>query len=263
MKLNLDHFSVFYLNFDKVFEIAMLLDNKVPTQEDQNEQKTHTTKLTARLKAMLSTIFTAEGEGSYEFSKATGLNKTVEIKTTNAVILRSLISAIKVVDGDIDKANEGQLVLINDIELSLSNEEETRQMKLVKQGVLDRFTHEDISIGELMKTIGEDHSYLITAKKNSEQYLFKIPSEVQNEFENNYTIDDLFVGNVSLIGIYKGNREIRDLKSTFSYLTQNDTSVDDEEIEESSESESGVEKDHNNEMYRYLDLLAIVQRLEF
>ncbi|WP_100012311.1 hypothetical protein [Lentibacillus sediminis] len=261
MKFNLDHFSVFYLNFDKVFEIAMLLDNKVPTQEDQNEQNIHTTKLTARLKAMLSTIFTAEGEGGYEFSKATGLNKTVEIKTTNAVILRSLISAIKISDKDIDKANVGQLVLIDDTELFLSNEEETRQMKLVKQGVLDRFKHEDISVGELMKTVGEDHSYLITANKNNEQYLFKIPSEVQNEFENNYTIDDLFIGNVSLIGIYKGKRRKKELKSTFGYLTQNDKNIEDE-IEDSSEDESG-KSDDNNTKYRYLDLLAIVQRLEF
>ncbi|WP_133295814.1 hypothetical protein, partial [Burkholderia reimsis] len=67
------------------------------------------------------------------------------------MVLKDLIEEVKLSDKNINDAQEGQLILIDDVNLSLANEEETRQIKLVKQGVLDRFVHEDISLGEVMK----------------------------------------------------------------------------------------------------------------
>ena len=108
-----------------------------------------------------------------------------------------------------------QVIIIRDLELNIVNEEEMRQMKLIKQGILDRFTHEDIPIGVILKSLASDYSYVLTGKNEEGEYLFKIPSEVKNEFENNYTIDDLLMGKVTLIGIYKGEKKIEDLTSTF------------------------------------------------
>lgn len=255
----LDRFNVFYINFEKVFEIAMLLDNDVVTAKDLTEDSKHRTKLSTKIQALLAGVFNGSAQGEYEFTKGTNLKKTVEVKSTNAIILRDLISTIKVTDSNIEEAQEGQLVIIDNVELSLHNEEETRQMKLIKQGLLDKFTHEEISVGELLKNIGEDHSYLVTASKMNQSYLIKIPSEVETEFENRYTIDDLFIGNVSIIGIYKGKMSINGLKSTFSYLTKEN--IEDEIMD--SDVERNKTNDSEEEAYNYIDLLAIVQKLKF
>ncbi|WP_411955607.1 hypothetical protein ACKXGF_14400 (plasmid) [Alkalibacillus sp. S2W] len=262
MENYLNQFNVFYINFEKVFEIAMLLDNEVVTTKEKTDDSKHRTKLSAKIQALLAGVFNGSAQGEYEFSKGTNLKKTVEVKSTNAIILRELISSIKLTDTDIQEAQEGQLIIIDNVQLSLQNEEETRQMKLIKQGLLDKFTHEEISVGELLKNIGQDHSYLITSKKKmDEKYLFKIPSEVESEFENGYTIDDLFIGEVSIIGIHKGQRTISDLKSTFSYLTQ-ENKVDDDEILDSDTDEHKATYE-DEKAFNYIDLLAIVQRIKF
>lgn len=259
-KEKLQHFCVYYINFEKVFEIAMLLDNKVTVSEEQNSDSKHTTKVTARIQAMLTSIFNARGDFSYEYSKSSGLKKTVEIKSTNSVILRDLIDEIKVIDDKIESGAEGQLVILNDVVLSISNEEEMRQMKLIKQGFLDRFTHDDISIGELAKSLINDYFYLMTGVKGDKKYLIKIPSEVENEFENNYTIDDLLMGKVTLIGIYKGLKEITDLKNTFNYIANNNSSQQVEIIHHSSS--EGETRNNSSNKYHYIDILAVVQKIK-
>lgn len=259
MTNELKHFSVYYLNFDKVFEIAMLFDNKVLTSEEEETEKRHTSKITARVQAMLTAIFKAEGEGSYEYSKASGLRRTVEIKSTNAVILRDVIEEIKSKNIR-DSLAEGSLIIIRDLELNIVNEEEMRQMKLIKQGILDRFTHEDIPIGEILKSLASDYSYVLTGKNEGGEFLFKIPSEVKNEFENNYTIDDLLMGKVTLIGIYKGKKKIEDLTSTFNFLTANDQTAATNEIEHSSDRGDQEADDQNT--YHFIDTLAIIQELK-
>lgn len=255
----LKYFCVYYINFEKVFEIAMLIDNKIPVSEESSGDSKHTFRIAARVQAMLSTIFKASGESSYEYAKSSGLKKTVEVKSTNSVILRDLIDEIKITDDTINSGQEGQLVIINDVYLKILNEDEMRQMKLIKQGLLDKFTHEDVSIGELFKSIVNDYSYQMIGEKGNNKYLIKIPSGTENEFENKYTIDDLLMGEVTLIGIYKGQKEIEDLKSTFHYVTKTEHTNDMNEVRHSSEE---FNANIQNTKYYYIDILAIVQRIK-
>lgn len=260
MTSDLKHFTVYYLNFDKVFEIAMLLNNEVPTSKEEDTNKQHTTNITARIGTMLKTIFEVGGEGSYEYSKASGLRKTVEIKSTNAVILRDVIKEVTLKEKE--EFEEGQLVIIRDLNLSIKNEDEMRQMKLIKQGILDRFTHENIPIGEMLKSLVSDYAYILTAKSEKNNYIIKIPSEVENEFENNYTIDDLLMGKVTLIGIYKGEMKMDDLKSTFNFLKEKGNASDGNQIKSSSTEIVDDTHEDNDLSYRFIDILAIVQELK-
>ncbi|MGE6848682.1 hypothetical protein ABEX28_19775 [Bacillus tropicus] len=250
-----DLFCLYYINFNKVFEIAMLLDNQIITGEETQKNSTHSLKLAAKIKNMLAMVFEGTADIGYNYSKGSQLKKTVEIKMTNSVVLKELIEEVKLSDKNIENAREGKLILIDEVNLSLVNEEETRQIKLVKQGVLDRFIHEDISLGEIMKPMLNDYSYQLTGKKGEENYLIKIPANADNEFENNYTIDDLLLGKVTLIGIYNGLKSSNDLKNTFTYLkgneAQNDGIIDSQTGEEINE----IEK------YHYIDILAITQKI--
>lgn len=239
----------------------MLLNNEVDVSKEKDENKQHTSKVTARVGAMLKAIFEVGGEGSYEYAKASSLRKTVEVKSTNSVILRDVIKEVKS-EGETEEFKEGQLVIIRNVDLSIQNEEEMRQMKLIKQGILDRFTHEDIPIGEILKSLVSDYAYILTAKSEGNNYLMKIPSEVNNEFENNYTIDDLVMGKVTLIGIYKGQKKINDLTSTFNYLKQGGNSSVDGNVRSSDRSENPESGDADDTNYHYIDTLAIIQELK-
>lgn len=249
-------FCLYYINFNKVFEIAMLLDNKVATAEEKQKDNTHNVKLATKVKTMLAVVFDSSAEASYNYSHGSHLKTTVEIKMTNSVVLKELINKIKVNDTNISNAQQGQLVKIDDVNLSLVNEEETRQIKLIKQGVLDKFVHEDISIGELVKPMLSDYSYHLTGKKENENYLIKIPANAENEFENNYTIDDLLLGKVSLIGVYKGLKSSDDLKNTFTYLSKDNNDQETEIMDSNTGENTKV-----NESYHYIDILAITQNI--
>ena len=78
-------------------------------------------------------------------------------------------------------------------------------------------------------------------------------------------MDDLFIGNVSLIGIYKGKTKINGLKNSlefFQELGQTSETGSDNEVHNSQYSATTVVKlksEDDGIDYNYIDLLAIVQ----
>lgn len=159
----------------------------------------------------------------------------------------------------LDNCVEGQLIL-QDVNLKITNEEEMRHMKLVKQGLLDKIIHEDISVGEMLKTITDDYAYLLTSDESNSRVLIKIPSKLENEFENNYTIDDILNGTTTVVGVYRGKRNLKDFNSTYKYLVENEEDVNSDDIIDSSE-EMGIERDQEVNEYHYLDILAVIQKI--
>lgn len=268
LKKDKEYFCIFYMNFEKVFEISMLLDNKIPTEQQTEDLKTHSTQLSARIKGMLSAIAGIEGDAAYSYANNSSLKKTIEIKSTNSIMLRQIIDEIKKNDVTLSNVNPGQLLLIRDVVLSMEEKSETemRTMKMIKQGVLDKFVHEDIPIGELVKSLASDYAYILTASKESKKILLKIPSAAGNEFENQYMIDDLFMGPVSLIGIYRGEKKKTDLKSTFEFFTKAGEEVDSNEVIRNSSSDSQPlirDRLEEDQVFSYIDVLAIVQEIKF
>lgn len=261
----INHFSIYYINFEKVFEIAMLLDNKEVTSLEEETGKSSRVKIGAKIQATLKLIYSAFADGEYEYNKSSNTKKIIEVKYTNAIFLKSIMDEVANNQTELSNSSEGQLV-IQDVKLTIRNEEEMRHMKLVKQGLLDKFIHEDISIGELLKTISEDYSYLLTSSENTRNILIKIPSKLENEFENNYTIDDILNGTTTVVGVYRGVRNLNNFKSTFQYLTmanqeENIAEVEvDNIIESSPNSESEANQMEENE-YHYLDVLAVIQKI--
>ena len=56
------------------------------------------------------------------------------------------------------------------------------------------------------------------------EIIIKIPMEIQSEFENKYNINDLLIGHVSIVGIYKGIvKEEFITSNTFTYFQEADT----------------------------------------
>lgn len=116
----------------------------------------------------------------------------------------------------------------------------------------------------------KDYSYKLQGeiKDSNEKVLIKIPLTFENEFENLYNVDDLFIGNVSLIGIYKGKTKISGLKNSFDFFQElgNASNADsDNEVHNSQYTTPSVIKlksEDDDEDYNYIDLLAIIQLIK-
>lgn len=94
----------------------------------------------------------------------------------------------------------------------------------------------------------------------------------EGEFENKYSIDDLLIGNVGIIGVYKGTIKGSEINSTFDFFVNlgnvaGQASISEEEIQSSSDeisiqpySLSTTLKE--NADYIFVDLLAVFQHIK-
>ena len=132
-------------------------------------------------------------------------------------------------------------------------------MKLPEAGGLD--------VNNLFNSMFKDYSYKLKGEifGSDDKLIIKIPLTFESEFENLYNVDDLFIGNVSVIGIYKGKTQINSLKNSFEFfqelgqMTSDDT---DSEVHNSQYTQPTVIKlksEDDGLDYHYIDLLAIVQ----
>lgn len=276
-------FNIYYINFPKVYEIKMMLSNLVKTSKEiQNEISGGIdTELESKLGLNFLKLFQLGEVKAKAGMKADGSRKileTFEVKTTKSIVLSEVIKQANKVNGEFDKIDEGELVHINNIQLSLENEAELRIVKFINSGAFkDMFQATNgVDMNGLFNSMFKDYAYKIKGTNDKgENILIKIPLTFENEFESSYSIDDLFIGKVSVVGIYKGKIRIVSLKNSFQYfqeLGQLQNAIipkynNDEEIQNShyemSENHTHypfVSNDDGLE-YHYIDLLAITQNL--
>lgn len=280
-------FNIYYINFPKVYEIKMMLNNLVLLKED------HETNRTIEGDAFLKTKFgfnildifklgEAEAGGSVKGSGSKKVLETFETKTTKSVILDEVVKSCRTVKS-FDEFNEGELIKIDNVKLSLENEDELRIVKFINSGALKDImgpASNGVDFNGLFNSMFKDYAYKIKGELPNAQHnlLIKIPLTFENEFESSYSVDDLFVGKVSIVGLYKGKIKIEELKNSFQYFQelgqlqnfiQNDRPKEDEdEIQESHYSTEtqrnptfSFKSSGDNNDYYYIDLLAIVQNV--
>lgn len=267
-------FNVYYLNFSKVYEIKMMLSNVIKTDEtiETGQGDTIDAELQAKMGTKFLKLFNAE-VGSDIKSGSTDSQKVLEnfkVTMTKSLILSEVMDKCKMVLNDFDCISEGQLVRIDNVSLSLENEMELRTVKMFSNGSFKGMRLPEaggLDINNLFNSMFKDYSYKLKGeiKDNKEKLLVKIPLTFESEFENLYNVDDLFIGNVSLIGIYKGKTKINGLKNSlefFQELGQTSNIDSNEEVHNSQYSTPTVVKlksEDDGVDYSYIDLLAIVQ----
>lgn len=274
-------FNIYYINFAKVYEIKMMLSNVIALGGELHSENINDKEIDYRGKLGFKflSIFNIDTEAGRKTSKSDSQKvlETFEIKTTKSIILNDIIKKSKVVD-DYSIIKEGELLRIDNVKLSLENEDELRIVKFINSGALKDLVApgtNGIDMNNLFNSMFKDYAYKIKGSANgNDNILIKIPLTFESEFESSYSVDDLFVGKVSVIGLYKGKIKIDDLKNSFQYFQelgqlQNAFPVNkkNEEIEEShyktnitnrpfSFKSSGDENE-----YHYIDLLAIFQNV--
>lgn len=276
-------FNIYYINFPKVYEIKMMLNNKVMSESivEKGNNVEGDAYLKTKLGFNILDIFKlgdVEAGGNVRGNSSKKVLETFEIKTTKSIILDEVVQKSKEVT-EFNDISEGELIIINNVKLNLENEDELRIVKFINGGAFKDFIvpgADGLDMNNLLNSMFKDYAYKIKGelKNDDNNILIKVPLTFESEFESSYSIDDLFVGKVSVVGLYKGKVKIENLKNSFEYFQelgelQSSFSVkkENQDIEESHYKTSEVNNTFNfkssgdGKEYHYIDLLAIIQNV--
>lgn len=272
--------NIYYINYSKVFEIRMLFNNILKigrnvenTSSNENEQEERQ-ELGATIK--IPEIFINAGTKGFDRIKKSETLKmieTLEIKNTKSILLAEVVEkSIEFNDKKLEDYKIGSLIKLNDIKLSLINENDLKMARLIKNNFLEgiKVTETDkYDFNKLSKAILKDYSYKLKGtlflpnQENEEEFRIKIPFLFENEFENDYNIEDLLIGEVTLIGIYKGRIEEKNLMNTLDYFMENEYSSNDiiKSSQKNNNNNKGKVGENEKKDFIFFDLLAIIQNI--
>lgn len=275
-------FNIYYINYPKVYEIKMMFDNLITVAKEVQDSTDGTASAHLGAKMGLGFLKLFNGEGSsnlnIEGSASKKVLETIEVKTTKSIILNDVVEASKNISKFDQSIKEGELILIDNVKLSLENETELRTVKLFTSGAFKDLSvpgTNGFDITNLFNSMFKDYAYKIKGVLSSgdDKIIIKIPVTFENEFESSYNVDDLFIGKVSILGIYKGTVKIDELSNTFQYFTELGTTQSllkkASEFDEIQESQYPIEQvshktfvsSGDSSLYHYIDLLAVIQNV--
>lgn len=255
-------FNIFYLNFSKVYETKMLINNLV--SEKITREKSYNTKSNNEIGFSNDSFSLKHTDSEGEYFK---LTETLKVKEAKSVVLRDILKRCTSI-GNINELNEGDLVVINDVKIEFFDDEETeRILSLLPKGSLRGMNVEGFDVSNFILKYFHDSVYHLKCKFDGKDLVFKIPMESNSEFESKYSINDLLIGKLSIIGIYKGAISERDFKRSnfLTALEQNNTSknsinpniVKSKEVHIRNISDNKL----NNKNLSYIDIFAIIQNI--
>lgn len=276
-------FSLYYINTDKVYEIAMLLNNKIITGGTRENETGSSVdiKTSLGINSNLSYLEAIKGElGSSQEVHDSVKSKVLEnfdVKTTKSNMLARIISKAK----DYDNASKvGDLVRLRNVTLSLMNEEESYAVtKMILNGAFKdtkiSSNSDDMQIefdlSAMINSLLKDCAYELECKIQGTKFLITIPMTFENDFENSYNIYDLQAGSVTVIGINRGVRKhkkrmsLQDIFSEKDSLTKNGKYENQElQLESSIEENQNIipsKNDEDDESETVIDVIAIIQEI--
>lgn len=277
-------FSLYYINTDKVYEIAMLLNNKIitgGTRENEAESSVDI-KTSLGINSNLSYLEAIKGELGSSKEVHDGVKSKVlenfDVKTTKSNMLARIISKAK----DYDNASKvGDLVCLRNVTLSLMNEEESYAVtKMILNGAFKdtkiSSNSDDMQIeldlSAMINSLLKDCAYELECKIQETKFLITIPMTFENDFENSYNIYDLQAGSVTIIGINRGVRKHKRRKSLQEIFSEKDSSMENGKYENQGlQLESSIEEENRNiipppndeddESETVIDVIAIIQEI--
>lgn len=282
-------FNTYYINISKVFEIAMLINNKVAIsvenekiiENNESFNENLSTNINIDYLNLIRNGISFQEEYTKSNSSKNKVLENFEVKTTKSNLLDTIIKKSKEYSQNCD-INSSDLMLFNDVEIELINEEQTMQTtKMLLNGALNgsnvsSTTNDmkmDLNMSSLTNSMLKDCSYELKCSIKDFIFYIKIPMSFENDFESDYNIYDILIGKMTLIGIYRGKDSKQKYKNAFKYFTDNqNTNIQPQYSgltrSSSNESESinqevavGEINNDNNENSDYVDIIAIIKEL--
>lgn len=268
-------FNTYYINYPKVFEIAMLINNKIKINAEESIKKQKGYKQSYGIESSFNiNKLPIKGDLGGEYSVLTNheYKEIQEIKNTNSTYLREILKKCKKVKNLKDMHN-GDLVKIDNVKLKIWNNEEILQANSIISGALNGNTIDTFSDGQAFKInvnaltniILKDYKYYLMCTKGKEKFYIDIPMSAEKEFENKYSIYDLEIGLVNIIGICRAETYDPENKTTYSKLQElgNKQNIEIDEMKSSRETKENRQESTELGKAPYIDLIAIIQDLSF
>lgn len=252
-------FNIYYLNFSKVFEIRMLLNNVL--RDGYIKESISEVKSNKSLNFGLDEIDFGYSKSKSEYFK---LTESLRVKNTKSTILDTLLSVCYEFD-KIDNLNLDDLVIFEGVKINFFDDFQTNLVfSMISKNALDGFKYEEFNLNNLFSTMVEGTFFLLTFSQNDEHFVFKIPIEKESEFESNYSIYDLLLGNLSVIGVYKGKINKEDiLRSNINLFNEFPVHTDDKVKNSNISNEVQCDSSKVDGKVHYIDILAVIQDINF
>ena len=268
-------FNTYYINYPKVFEIAMLINNKIKINAEESIKKQKGYKQNYGIESSFNiNKLPIKGDLGGEYSELTNheYKEIQEIKNTNSTYLREILKKCKKVE-NLNNLHNGDLVKIDNVKLKIWNNEEILQANSIISGAFNGNTVDTYSEGQAFKInvnsltnmILKDYKYYLMCTKGEEKFYIDIPMSAEKEFENKYSIYDLEIGLVNIIGIYRTEYYDPENKTTYSKLQElgNKQNIEIDEMKSSRETKENKQESIKLGKAPYIDLIAIIQDLSF
>lgn len=271
-----DLFTVYYMNHSKVYEMRMLLDNTLwkdgSNEEDKATSGNAEIHAKGETKVPIFPKFTVQANGNLGHEKRTKMIDTFEYINTVSRMLADIKR--NCLDFGKEERSEGDLVYIDNVRLSLLNEDEVRTLITVMSGTFDGITIPEaggLDVGHLFQSfIKSGTSFKLIGRIDdgkSGDIILKIPIDGADLFESGYSIDDLLIGKVGIIGICKGKVYPSYLRSSYEYFQtkgktaepEDDGFIDGSYKERTDDQVDNTTTEKDETEATYIDVIAVIQ----
>lgn len=221
-------------------------------------------------------------KGSLTNNRANRVEDTVKVVSSKSTILKPIYEKAKEVRR-LDDSKVGNLVKIKDVFLSVVNSNDVLATKALMSGLLSKVPVEglgNIDLTSLIEVMFKGSAYVLCGKLphrfgKDEHMMLKIPMSAENEMESQYSISDIEIGKVTVIGIYRGEFTKSVVESKINRLlalneagkenrdqitTNHDDGIDIEDgVRE--EDKKNISNSSDNSKVHYIDVISIIQEI--
>lgn len=268
-------FNIYYINYAKAYEIAMLFDNhllkeiskeKDTTYEGKGKGSINTDKLDS-VPVLKNIVPKVTVEGDISGSKTKKVIDTVQVISTKSTILNVIYEKSKEAKL-INNISIGQLIKIRNVKLHVENAEDVQGSKALTSGILRQIPIDgmgNVDLTGFADVFLKDSAYILSGKLESEidgadSILLKIPMQAENEMESQYSISDLEVGPTTVLGVYRGRYFKGNLMDKIDLFHDNKRNDTINEIESDLDERNDQASDMSISTH-FIDVIAIIQEL--
>ena len=269
-------FNVYYINYAKAFEITMQMDNKILEQTIKERGWDVSANAHGEFdvkQSFLNALFPKLSASSdLKGSKSSKTTDTIKVVSTKSTVLSPIVKKATEVK-KIDDNKIGNLIKIKNVQLTVHNGNDMMAVKALLSGFLDQIPVEGLGqkdLTGLADAFFKGASYILTGKmpekvntgKKGDQIILKIPIQLENEMESQYSIADIEIGPVTVIGIYRGKHNAGEVRARMDMLSAYNERKSSIEIETADDATNPDRKgfDAKAEMH-YIDVIAVIQEL--
>ena len=284
-------FNIYYINNEKASEISMLFDNQI-VEKITRIKNTElalvgdvdaNTGAASKIPVIGQYLPSVDLNGDLSHNRSNRVEDTVKVVSSKSTILKPIYEKAKEVRR-LDDSKVGNLVKIKDVYLTVVNADDVMATKALMSGFVSQVPVEGIgnmNFTSLIEVMFKDSAYVLCGElphrfETNEHLMLKIPMSAENEMESQYSISDIEVGKVTVLGIYRGEFERCDVERKINrMMALNDSSKKSQEQsidiqDNSTDIEDGVREEDKKTIpnasvtqgkVHYIDVIAIIQDL--